>query len=288
MTAVQNPAVGRRKLRTALRRAREAAGRTQDQVASAMDWSLSKVIRIEAGAVGVSTNDVKALTQLYRIDDPEQVSALVDLARLSRQRPWWLAHRDLLPAGFLHYLGLEAGASDIRMFQISMMPGLFQTPEYAQAISADVWIGEPLPASDVDEWVTVRRTRQHEVLDRPDPPRIRAVIDEAVLRHVVGSRAVMRDQLSHLADLAGQDHIEVRVVPFTAGVPLYLSSFVILGFPDPDDTDLVYLEGSLDQLVIEEPKQMAQYGLAFDRLTDKALDRASSLALIRAAAGELG
>jgi transcriptional regulator with XRE-family HTH domain len=141
MTAPQNPVVGRKKLRAALRRAREATGRTQEQVAEAMEWSLSKVIRIETGSVGVSTNDMKALLQLYDIADPSQVDVLVDLARASRQRPWWAAHREVLSEVFVHFLGLESGASQIRMFQMAAIPGLFQTEAYAREVSADFWLG---------------------------------------------------------------------------------------------------------------------------------------------------
>jgi transcriptional regulator with XRE-family HTH domain len=285
MVIVQNPAVGRRKLRTALRRAREAIGWTQEQVAEAMDWSLSKVIRIEAGSVGVSTNDVKALLQLYRIDEPEQVGNLVSLARLSRQRPWWTEHRDLNP-GFTRFLGLEAGASTIRMFQISMIPGLFQTEAYAREVSADAWIGEPVSPAVVQERITVRLIRQREILERADHPELTAVIDEGVLRHLVGDAATMRAQLQRLIALAERPNVAIHVVPFTAGVPLHLNSFVILGFADPEDTDVVFLEGALDQ-VIEDAPQMRQYGMAFQRLERKALDQAASIALIKQVADEL-
>src|SRR5690349_11768514 len=241
MTPLQNPVVGRKRLRIALRRAREASGRTQEQVADAMDWSLSKVIRIETGAVGVSTNDMKALLQLYEIEDPAQVTGLVELARASRQRPWWTAHRDLNDV-FTHFLGLEAGASSMQMFQMAAVPGLFQTERYATHISGDFWIGDQPSVDEVANRVALRLTRQREVLRRKDPPEIAVVIDEAVLRHVVGNPEVMADQLRRLAELAQQPHIAMRVLPFTAGVSPYLSSFVILGFPDPEDTDVVYLE----------------------------------------------
>jgi transcriptional regulator with XRE-family HTH domain len=286
MTPVQNPVVGRKRLRTALRRAREATGRTQEQVAGAMDWSLSKVIRIETGAVGVSTNDMKALLQLYEIEDPAQVSGLVELARASRQRPWWTAHRDLDDV-LTHFLGLEAGASGIRMFQMAAVPGLFQTERYATQISGDFWIGDRPSATEVAERVAVRLTRQREVLDRADPPEIMVVIDEAVLRHVVGAADVMAEQLAHLADLARRPNITMRVLPFAAGVSPYLSSFVILGFPDPEDTDVVYLERAIDGEVIEDTRQTDQYHGAFERLWQRTLPPQKSIAMIKQVADEL-
>jgi transcriptional regulator with XRE-family HTH domain len=286
MTPLQNPVVGRKRLRTALRRAREATGRTQEQVADAMDWSLSKVIRIETGAVGVSTNDMKALLQLYEIEDPAQVTGLVELARASRQRPWWTAHRDLNDV-FTHFLGLEAGASSMQMFQMAAVPGLFQTEQYAMHISGDFWIGDQPSAAEVAERVALRLTRQREVLQRTDPPVISVVIDEAVLRHVVGDAEVMAAQLRRLAELARQPNIAMRVLPFAAGVSPYLSSFVILGFPDPGDTDVAYLERAIDQVVIEDPRQIDQYHGAFERLCQRTLTPQKSIAMIKQVADEL-
>jgi transcriptional regulator with XRE-family HTH domain len=286
MTPLQNPVVGRKRLRTALRRAREATGRTQEQVADAMDWSLSKVIRIETGAVGVSTNDMKALLQLYEIEDPAQVTGLVELARASRQRPWWTTHRDLNDV-FTHFLGLEAGASSVQMFQMAAVPGLFQTERYATHISGDFWVGDQPSAAEVADRVAVRLIRQREVLHREDPPSISAVIDEAVLRHVVGDAEVMADQLRRLAELATQPNITMRVLPFAAGVSPYLSSFVILGFPDPEDTDVVYLERAIDEVVIEDPRQMDQYHGAFERLWQRTLTPQRSIAMIKQVADEL-
>jgi transcriptional regulator with XRE-family HTH domain len=287
MTPLQNPVVGRKRLRTALRRAREATGRTQEQVADAMDWSLSKVIRIETGAVGVSTNDMRALLQLYQINDPAQVSGLVDLARASRQRPWWTAHRDFLNDVSIHFLGLEAGASRIQMFQMSAVPGLFQTEQYARHIVGDFWIGDQPSQQVVAERVAIRLTRQHDVLERSDPPEISAVIDEAVLRHVVGDTDVTRDQLRRLADLARRSAVTVRVLPFTAGVPPYLGSFVVLGFPDTDDTDAVYLERAFEEVVIEDPRHVDQYHGAFERLWQRTLTPQRSIAMIKQVADEL-
>src|SRR5689334_15197406 len=184
MTPLQNPVVGRKRLRIALRRAREASGRTQEQVAQAMDWSLSKVIRIETGTVGVSTNDMRALIQLYRISGV-QADDLIDLARASRQRPWWMAQRQLLGDVFTHFIGLAAGASTVRMFQTAAIPGLFQTEAYSRACVEDFVTGLRRPAEQTHELIRVRMIRQREVLDGTGTPVAHAIIDEAVLRHVV-------------------------------------------------------------------------------------------------------
>jgi transcriptional regulator with XRE-family HTH domain len=287
MNTPPNATIGRRKLRTALRKAREEAGHTQEQVARAMEWSLSKLIRIEAGIVGLSTTDLKALLQLYRIEDGEQVQSLVELARASRKKPWWFEYHASLDPAYTKYLGLESGACTIRHFQSIAMPGLLQTERYATEMLAGAWIGEPLSAEAVRDLVAVRMARQREVLDRPQPPQMVVVVDEGALRHVVAGTEGMREQLDHLADAAQRPGLTVHIVPFTAGVPLFLNSFVLMGFPDPEDTDVVYIENTQGQAVIEDQPRIEQYQNAFDRLRRSSLDPDGSLALIKRVAGEL-
>jgi transcriptional regulator with XRE-family HTH domain len=287
MTAAPNATIGRRKLRAALRRAREDSGHTQEQAARAMEWSLSKLIRIEAGIVGLSTVDCKALLDLYDVDDAEQVQYLIELARVSRKKPWWFEHKETLDPVFTKFLGLESGASTLRTFQSIAVPGLYQTSEYATEITAESWIGDPLSRETVERWVTVRLARQREILEREEPPTLVSILDEGVLRHVVGSAEVMHGQLTHLVTLADRPNVTIHVVPFTAGVPVYLNSFVVLSFPDPEDTDVVYIESTSGQLVIEEGNPIAQYREAFERLRTKSLDPDDSISLIQKVAGEL-
>jgi len=287
MNTAPNATIGRRKLRTALRRAREDSGHTQDQVARAMEWSLSKLIRIEAGIVGLSTTDLKALLQLYRIEDREQVQTLIELARVSRKRPWWFEHKDSLNPVYTKFLGLESGASSLRMFQSIAMPGLFQTPTYATEMLANAWIGDRMSTETVNELVEVRMARQRAMLERADAPEVVSVMDEGALRHVVGSPDVMREQLDRLAEAAELPHVTLQIVPFTAGVPLFLNSFLLLGFPDPEDTDVVYIENTQGQVVIEDQPRIAQYQAAFERLRQSSLGAAESLALIKKVAGEI-
>jgi transcriptional regulator with XRE-family HTH domain len=280
MTTVHGPTVGRRRLRTALRSAREAQGRTQEQVAEAMDWSLSKLIRIEAGTVGISTNDLRALLGLYRITDPAEVEPLVELARAARRKPWWAGYRDALPsAPFMAMIGLEADTSMLRHFQPITVPGLLQTEAYARTILRDATRGELAP-SEIEARVTVRLARQRDVIDGPDPPTLVAILDESVLRRVSGDKHVMRDQLRHLLASAERPTVTLRVMPFSAGpYPLY-GQFVILSFPDEADTDVVYLEAALEDTLIEDPADVAPYDAAFRRLLDKALDPKKSLSFI--------
>lgn len=286
MATAYGPTVGRRKLRSAIRRAREASGLTQEQVAQAMDWSLSKLIRIEAGYVSISTNDVKALLHHYQVSDPAAVAELVGLARVARQRTWWSQYRDSVPPAYFSYIGLEAEASRLCFYQSVGMPGLLQTTAYAQAV-AKIVIPNFSDPSEAQASVALRMRRQREVLERPDPPAIDVVLDEATLHRQTGGRTVIRDQLRHLVNLAQADHITIQVLPFTS--PLYtpLGQFVIIRFAGAEDPDVVYLESTGLEDVLDQPDAVMSHVQTFAGLQQAALSPADSLARITLLAGEL-
>lgn len=293
MTTVHSPTVGRRRLRNALRHARDAADLTQEQVAEAMDWSLSKVIRIETGGVGVSTSDLRQLLQLYQVADPGQVAELIELARIGRQRPWWTRYKEVVPGGYLAYIGLEDESSALRCVNPVGMPGLLQTEEFARALADASWWtttvgGGVRPAPSVAaERADVRMIRQREVLHRPNPPEITAVLDEAVLWRQIGGPQVLKRQLEHLIALGNQPHITVHVLPFTASMLNMVSPFVILEFPDPADTDVIYAESAFEYRVIDEPSELETHRDVFEHLRVASLSEAESLELIARVAGKI-
>ena len=288
MPAPHGPVIGRRRLRRALRRAREAVGLTQEQVTAAMDWSLSKLIRIEAGTVSVSTNDTKALLNLYQLTDPAQVGELVELARLSRRRSWWSRYRDTLPAAHLSYLGLEAEAAAIQVFQSSGVPGLLQTESYARAMAAaaaSTTSSDP-DSAEAETRHSIRMRRQRDIFSRPHPVRIEVVLDEAVLHRQIGGPACLREQLLHLAALGDTGDTAIQVLPFTAGGYAPQPPFTVLRFPDPEDTDVVYREGVSANELLDRPESVAPYRRTFRRLQQLSLSRAESHSLIEKIAGE--
>lgn len=286
MPIAYGPTVGRRKLRSAIRQAREASGLTQEQVASAMDWSLSKLIRIEAGYVSISTNDVKALLNHYRVTDPARVAELVQWARISRQRAWWSRYRDSVPPAYYSYIGLEAEASALCFYQSVGMPGLLQTEAYAQAVLRSIIPKLDDPA-EAETSIALRMRRQREVLDRRDPPRIDVVLDEATLHRQTGGRAVIREQLLHLAALAEAGRVTIQVLPFTCTVYTPLGQFVILRFAGTDDADVVYLESTGVEDVLDNADAVKAHLQTFVGLQQAALSPAESLDLITAIAGGL-
>lgn len=281
------PTVGRRKLRTAIRRAREAAGLTQEQVAAAMDWSLSKLIRIESGYVSISTNDIKALLNHYEVREPERVAELVQLARVSRQRTWWSQYRDSVPPAYYSYIGLEAEAEELCFYQSVGMPGLLQTEAYSQAMLQTV-IPRLTDSVEAQASVALRMRRQREVLNRPDPPRIDVVLDEATLHRQTGGRAVIRGQLCHLVDLARAGRTTIQVLPFTSTIYTPLGQFVVLRFGGDGVNDVVYLESTGVEDVLDHPEAVAAHLKTFEGLQRAALDPATSLARIEQLAAELG
>jgi transcriptional regulator with XRE-family HTH domain len=295
-TTVHSPTASRRRLRNALRRARDQAELTQEQVAVEMDWSLSKVIRIETGAVSISISDLRQLLLLYRVNDPEQVAELVELARIGRQRPWWTRYKDTVPGEYLSYVGLEDESSAMRCFSPAGMPGLLQTEEFAHAMVDASWQttaggdpAQPAPpiSPEVRARVDVRMKRQQEVLQRPNPPEITAVLDEAVLWRQIGGAPVLRGQLRHLVALSRGPRVTIRVLPFRANISHLLSPFVILEFPDPADSDVVYVESTLAQTVLDGA-QVATYRRVFARVQAASLPPEESVARIAGIAEELG
>jgi transcriptional regulator with XRE-family HTH domain len=280
------PTAGRRKLRTALRQARESAALTQEQVAEAMDWSLSKLIRIETGRVSISTNDLKALLTHYDIADPAHREQLVQLARVARQKPWWQDYRDAVPSEYAQFIGLEAEAESIRIFQPTLVPGLLQTQDYARAIlnnrAADQFTDQHAEAR-----ATVRMRRQQEVVRGPSAPSISVILDEAVLRRSPSDEAVLRDQLAQLAELGSLPHVTIRVLPFDVGVFSPSGHFTILSFPDPDDHDVVYLESVVANEFIDSAPETQKYVAEYERLARRALSKADSVTFVKEVAGEL-
>jgi transcriptional regulator with XRE-family HTH domain len=261
-----SPAVQRRRLRAELRRARLDAGLTQEQVAQAMDWSLSKLIRIENGSVGISTNDLKAILQHYKILDEDRTAELLALSRAARERSWWNTYGGgSIPKRLLQLIEYENAAYITRNFQDLVIPGLLQTADYMRASSKQ--LAPELPPGQVDTEIEVRLKRQ-ELLKRREPPLLFFIMDEAVVRRVVGGPDVMRPQLERLLDVATLPNVTIEVIPFTAGLlPGLQAPFVIHEFPDAADDDVLYLESPRGGLLSrDDGDEILIYREDFERL----------------------
>jgi transcriptional regulator with XRE-family HTH domain len=281
-----SPTVRRRRLRYELRRLRDEHGLTIEQVqeGSGGDIKSPSISRWESGERTVRPTDLRLLLDIYGVDG-ERREALLTLARQAKERGWWQSYGSAIPQWFQVYVGLEAEASSVRVYEAELVHGLLQTPGYYRAFLQ----AAPAAAVDAeaDRKIEVRLARQ-ERLTGDDPPEYWAVLNEAVIRRVVGGAQVMREQLVHIAEMAGLPHVNVQVLPFSAGVhPAMDGSFEILGFPEPGDPDVVYLENQAGSLYLEEQPEIDRYARMFSHLMAKALDPEESRRMIARIAGDL-
>jgi transcriptional regulator with XRE-family HTH domain len=284
MTSPEPPAVARRRVRLALRAAREARGFTQQHVADELDWSLSKVNRIEKGDVTVSKTDLLALLELFGIDDDDLIDELVRAARSSRQRGWWdePRYREHLTAPMLQLLQFETEATAIRIFQPTVVNGPFQTRAYAQAV-LNFWTPE-LPALVREARLETRLRRGEQLLGRTDPPDIYFIFDESLLHRPVGGLAVMAEQLRHLLVIMERPNVRVRVVPSTQGALVaMLGPFLICDFGEEENA-VLYRESLLLDEVVHATDTIARHRGYFEHLWDESLGETDSARLIAARA----
>jgi transcriptional regulator with XRE-family HTH domain len=264
---VNDPVAMRRRLRAELKRLRSQAGLTQRQVAEHLDWSPSKIIRIENGSVAVGVTDLRALLDRYEVNDKQMIDEFVEMARASKRQPF-SGYKDILAPETIKFFGYEASASIIRQFEPLVLPGLLQTEEYARAILKI----HDIPADNADLYVRSRVERQ-ELLDRQEPPELFFIVDESVLLRPIGGRSAMRHQLQHLLEVASRPRVTIQVLPLAFGAHAGLRGpFVLLEFPSVNDPDVLYLENRLggDRTFIDEPDTTGAYRAMFWEMEDQA------------------
>jgi transcriptional regulator with XRE-family HTH domain len=283
MPSEPGPVVQRALLTSELQKLRQEKGATQDQVAAALDWSPSKLIRIEGGVVGVSTTDLHALLRYYGLEDSDpEVARLTEIARQARQRGWWALYKNEVRPTYLEFLGYEAGASTIRNCQPLVIPGLLQTESYANALTV-----EYLPSyNQRDIVVEMRLQRQEQILERANPPQLHVVLDEAALRRRVGGQvdpAIMPDQLRHLLEMMDRPNITIEIIPFSQGAHFgMMGQFTVLEFAGIGLADVLYLEnsGAWDSIVAVRDAYVTDYKIAFENLRQLAMPTDETVAFI--------
>ncbi|WP_091448785.1 helix-turn-helix domain-containing protein [Actinokineospora iranica] len=276
-----SPTVRRRRLASELRRFREAADLTIDEVGEKLECSASKISRIETGHVGVTPRDVRDMLELYGIEEDKR-EALVQLAREARQKGWWHAYNEVFTGSFV---GLEADASSLHTHQALLVPGLLQTEDYTRAVIRA--IRPDAEEAEIDKRVKGRLARQRLLTD-PNPPEYWAVLDEAVLHRVTGGPEVMHAQLTRLVEAAAMPNVILQVVPFGAGAHAGMEApFLILGFPEQADPDVVYVENTTSGVYLEQPSDVRRYTLMFDHLRAAALKPDDTVDMVRRAADRL-
>jgi transcriptional regulator with XRE-family HTH domain len=288
MGAGQGPVVQSAILRSELVRLRKKNKLTQEEVARSFRWSPSKLIRVEGGHSSITMVDLDALLNLYEVASADDRARLHKLNDGARSPAWWDAYRGEVAGPYLNYVGYEAGASSIRQFPGTVVPGLLQTPEYAEALTTSA-----IEAIEVAPVVKLRMQRKDELADRDEPPRQEYVLDEAVIRRHVGVNtdpAIMPNQLRSIADTTEQDdRISVRLIPFGAGAHPGLSgAFTLLEF-EGDLPDLVYLDPGRGELAViaTDSGRVSEYASNFEVLLELALPEQESIDFLRSAAEEM-
>jgi transcriptional regulator with XRE-family HTH domain len=282
-----SPATTRRRLRAEFRRMREAAGLAQSEVAQKLDWSQSKLIRIENGSVGISVTDARALLSTYGAPDGSG-DDLIELARSSRVRTWWSRYREVLSPQHQEFIGFEADAARLRQYHPSIVPGLLQTEAYIRALLPALAL-TLLPQATLDSLLEVRLRRQAEVLGGANPPNFTVVVDEAVLRRPVGGAQAMREQVAHLAKMQSHETVSIAVLPFSAGPHIGMAgAFQIMEFDDDVDASILYLENVQGDLALHDsPEFVVRYGEQFDHMLDLSVRGDAAVDYLHKVAGEL-
>lgn len=281
-----SPTLRRRRLSALLRELRDAREMTAEEVAGRLKWGKNKPLYLESGqGVRPDPHDIERLADLYGVK-PALKEELVRLAEAAREKGWWHPYIKQLSRPYTTLIGLELEAAEIQVFESSVLHGLLQTRDYAEAL---VLGGGPskVSAADVESRVKVRLERQR-ILRRDDPARLTVILDEAAIRRKVGGSDVMQAQLQHLLELMHAPNITIRVMPFNAGAhPGVAGSFTLLRFADAADTPAVYVETVAGEFYVEETDEVKAYSSAFEVLASKVLGPEDTIAVIAAAAATM-
>ena len=289
MVAAPSPPVRRRRLGSELRRLREEARLTCDDVGRRLDCSGTRISRIETGRISARPGDVREMLELYGVTGTHAES-LVQLARDARRKGWWRGYGPVIPPWFESYLSLESEAAGIREFAPITLPGLVQTEDYARAQLAGVAGsgaagGQPGTPADIDGQLALRREWQAR-LGRPDAPPLALVIGEGALRTRPGGPELLHAQLDHLQELAALPAVSLQVLLLRSAAGVHaVTPFTILDFADRADPPAVYVEYLTGSLVLDAADEVRRYAAVFGELRSGALGTADSAEFISQLAG---
>jgi hypothetical protein len=260
-----------------LRKLREAASVSREDAGYAIRGSESKISRMELGRSPFKLRDVNDLLDLYGVTEDERATLLA-MAGQANAANWWQEYNDVVPPWFTSYLGLEQAATLIRTYEVQFIPGLLQTADYAHAVLS---IGADAGAGQETERRVSLRMRRQQVLNRPSPARLWAVIDEAALRRPIGGTRVARAQLRHLIEMTRLSHVNIQVAPFSGGSRAVADGTItMLRFPEANLNDMVYLEQHASSLYLNKPVERLYYWNILNRVATEAAPPASTEAIL--------
>lgn len=275
--------VRRRRVMRALVHYRAQAGMSMEEAAEQSLCGIGTIHRMENGNNAVPLR-VKTLLELYGAP-PEVVREMVQLAKDKDKAGIVRHYRDLISKTLAEYLDLEADARELFVLQADLVDGLLQTEGYARAIIS-VFATNPSEI-EVDRLVELRMARQRR-LTGDNPPELVAVLGEAALHNEIGGPQVLKTQLEHLLAVGKLPNVTIQVLPFTAGAhPASGTNFILLGFPDQADPDVVFTENLVGFSILEDAEDLRPFKLAFSRVLGEALSTRQSARLISRAVAEL-
>lgn len=271
------PTVARRTLARFLRTRREEQGIRIPAAARDAGITPSTLSRIETGAVRVEVGTALLLMRNYGVPEPDR-DVMEELAHAARQKGFWQKNRSGIPEWFFMYLNLESEASRIRTYEPDLIPGFLQTPDYSTALM-NYGALPPKNETETIERVRVRGLRQNQIFDKEIPTFV--VLSESAIHRIVGGRETMREQFQSIRSFQKEEHLDIRVLPFSQGDhPGNYGRFTLLDFPKPHDHSVVYTEYAGGSIYLEEENEITTYEKMFHRLTSMSLGSGESLQLI--------
>ncbi|MFI5934907.1 helix-turn-helix domain-containing protein [Actinoplanes sp. NPDC051494] len=292
MPEAVSPTVARRRVRLALREARESRGLTQQQVADEMEWSHSKVIRIENGDVTIAPNDLRPLLTLYGIKDRNQVGDLLTAAKIARtrQRQAWYQgaeFRERLSPATLRLIEYEAEATAIRSYSIYYMPGFLQTPEYAEGLTGK--FREDMGDDRLQVILKARELRRQTVESRLGQVRVYVLLEESVLMRPIGGPAIFAEQLRQMREAATQERIHLRMLPFDFdySIPNNGSYDLMSLSENESDSEILYRENGMADEIVEDSEITKRHRIRFEQLWNLSTNEADTIGRVEERIKEL-
>ncbi|WP_329067441.1 helix-turn-helix domain-containing protein [Streptomyces sp. NBC_01429] len=234
MAAPTGPTVRRMQLGWELKELRDKAGFTLAQATDGLTFSPSKLHRVENGLTGLpKVQDLKDLLDRYGVVDEEDVTFLVEIHRDSLNRGWWSLYRSVLPSGMSMYIGLESGARSIRAWQPGVVYGVLQTERYAREMFLTAKSVEETNTEFVERHTQIRMQRKELLTRRDSPLELWVILDEAVLRRVIGGPDVMREQYEEIIRLSQLDNVTIQILPASISTYRCSFNFALMDFGGP-------------------------------------------------------
>jgi len=278
---VDEPSPARLRIGAELRRLREVANLSGDSVAKALNWSQSKVSRIETGRHAIVSRDIAALLVYYGAPDDVRAELLAATAKDNGEGAWIQR-----AGGFVRRQGamaqMESVTSHIRHFQPVLVPGLLQTHAYAKDVAAAAGAKNPLEIAD-------QRMRRQEILRGADAPVYSVVLDARALLCRFGEVDVIHGQIDHLADAVPTlAAVDLRVMPLMRQWPVSpASAFMMYEFKHAESAAVVWIEAAVGDSYFSDPTDVDRHLGLFNQLQAVALPGDASVEYLRSLHSEV-